>query len=659
MTDDRDARELEALVATTDSLATGDREPEDLDGRVRVASSLLERGRALEVLGRREDALVSYAAVAERFAADADSRLREYVDSALYEASKLSAVLRRAGEAEEFADRLIGRARFASGASEAVLLIKGGLAKAVSLAMRGHNAHALQVLDSLPGPASDSPEVTVALAGALRLKAELLDRTGDREEALAARRQLIARFREESEPQVRALVALALFDNARWLYGTDRTAEALLAVEELLERFSDVTPPKRPHLQAEALLRKGIYLRELGRRDEAVSAFDAVCDTYGPGLRGVVADAMLYKSEILAGRGDLRGALSVLDSLLANSHDDATVDARLRKATTDALYLRGRRLVELGDVDEAIAAWGEAIRRHLHDPADAEPETVAHARSNQIDALGDLGRIDDAIACIDELVARYGDEEALSARLLVSSALGRKATLFAANGRFEEQVTALDELLQRFGDAPEPELRHTVAEALRMKSLRLLRLGRRDEAFVIRDALVSRFEKTGLLTEVAEAVLKVAAGLFEEEELEGALGTARVLLSSLKDSDEAELRSVAIRASGIMVVCLEKLGRLDEAEVAHDQFVAFGEEALALYDDAARRAKQHPDPQRTSELATVSVRRAILLAELGRREEALAALNQVIDRFGDVRAGPLAEIASIARDARGHILADG
>ncbi len=98
-------------------------------------------------------------------------------------------------------------------------------------------------------------------------------------------------------------------------------------------------------------------------------------------------------------------------------------------------------------------------------------------------------------------------------------------------------------------------------------------------------------------------------------------------------------------ATASKVMVLGRLGREDEAGSVHDDMVErFGEEALAMFDNAS-------DPRARGQVATVLARKALILRDLGRRDEALRTLSEVIGRFDEDENADVKMIVSEAREA--------
>jgi hypothetical protein len=71
-------------------------------------------------------------------------------------------------------------------------------------------------------------------------------------------------------------------------------------------------------------------------------------------------------------------------------------------------------------------------------------------------------------------------------------------------------------------------------------------------------------------------------------------------------------------------------------------------EALAEVEETVRRCENQPEPAIRKELAAALLRRAILLRDLGRSGEAIAAFTNVIDRFDDSETPLIRDVVAAA-----------
>ena len=93
-----------------------------------------------------------------------------------------------------------------------------------------------------------------------------------------------------------------------------------------------------------------------------------------------------------------------------------------------------------------------------------------------------LKRFKDALATYGEVVRRYGTSEAPALREAVATALIRKGDLLWKLDRPKDALVACDEVVRRFGASKAPALLEAVAAALANKGLSLEKLHRLEEA---------------------------------------------------------------------------------------------------------------------------------------------------------------------------------
>jgi hypothetical protein len=83
-------------------------------------------------------------------------------------------------------------------------------------------------------------------------------------------------------------------------------------------------------------------------------------------------------------------------------------------------------------------------------------------------------------------------------------------------------------------------------------------------------------------------------------------------------------------------VALYRLDREEEAKSVHDDMVTrFGEDALAGFDELVRRYANATEPHMRELVVSMLHGKAVVLTDLGRRDEALPVLTELIARFQD------------------------
>ena len=110
---------------------------------------------------------------------------------------------------------------------------------------------------------------------------------------------------------------------------------------------------------------------------------------------------------------------------------------RLRKALA---------LAERGQLQDAVAAWDEVIRRFGESDATADLEQVSLALVNKGKALGRLGRAEEALAVLDDVVRRFGVNNGEGHPLAVATALASKGGMLSNLDRHTEALAAWNEV---------------------------------------------------------------------------------------------------------------------------------------------------------------------------------------------------------------------
>jgi tetratricopeptide (TPR) repeat protein len=319
--------------------------------------------------------------------------------------------------------------------------------------------------------------------------------------------------------------------------------------------------------------------------------------------------------------------------------------------------------------------WEDALGRFADDPPGENPFIAPKLSYNKGYALYQLGRLDEAVAVCDGLIAAHSRESALQARLLAAEAMGLKRSALGRAHRDEDVLVAIDELLARFGDATEPELREKVARALAKKTTCLLEAGRADEAIAVTDELILRLDTEtdpAAVAQLAEILLKARAQLFAAKRLDlqrllpermrqkrfgQALKISASLVTRLRNAADPTLTTLMVHAQISTASSLSRLGHLKQAMAAYDEIFDLGEPAITALEEIANRAEQTDAPYMREQLAWALLARASIIGRLNRREEAVDAFNQVINRL-QADKDPIARlILRLARKGREEALA--
>ncbi|MFE2751220.1 tetratricopeptide repeat protein [Actinosynnema sp. NPDC059335] len=429
------------------------------------------------------------------------------------------------------------------------------------------------------------------LHGVLAARAAL---AGLHEEALAAARQEVARYRElaEEDPvEHRPALVDAVADLALRHVAVGRPEDALATSEEAVALCRVAAAEDEdcvPHL-AGALDRLGQRYAAVGRRDEALTAVGEAAARYRdlaaahPALFRVDLAKVTHHHAVRlfdAGRPD--EAARVTRLALARWREVAEADpryeaefARTLAALADLLSGQGRRDEAVPVVEESIGVLRRLARAN---PRDFEPE-LAGALGGLSALLGALERDADAVRAAEEAVlvrrriARDGDPHAVGH---LAVALGDQVEVL----RGPERLTAAEEAVELLRPlAVRHPVDHQVPYAVARSRLArlLLAAGREDEARRLVDEVLAVAPRLPHRPPVAHAATLASA--------------LRDLADSLAAHDHGHL---ALRAAEQVVgIRRDLLGRSRSAPVAYA--VALHRTAVLLHDrsdpEASGRAR--------------------------------------------------------------------
>jgi tetratricopeptide (TPR) repeat protein len=368
--------------------------------------------------------------------------------------------------------------------------------------------------------------------------------------------------------------------------------------------------------EARAVFQRARTAAEEGRYGDAIAGFDEIAGLLGdpapPELEPLAAEALYGKAYSLERIEREHDALAIYRQVVERYHD--APDGELRRQTARALLRQGNSLARLGQTDEALAIWEDVVTRYEDD---ADP---------------DLGR-------------------------RVAGALDRRAAAMRRLERLDEAIDAYDEIVVRFTGSDFPALRRRADVALSNKAFVLLVDGRVEEAIVVAGAAVARLGATEDPSGLAIAVLNLGGALVKEERLDEALNVYDTLIERLETAAAPERQWHLILAVSNKVEVLAMLGRSQEAVAVHQELVQrFGVEVPKAFADAA--ARNEHDEAAVGVVAGMLLKQAVVLAELGRGDESLIALNDLIGRFGSEEGEDVERVLGMARDFRQQLLDD-
>jgi tetratricopeptide (TPR) repeat protein len=241
------------------------------------------------------------------------------------------------------------------------------------------------------------------------------------------------------------------------------------------------------------------------------------------------------------------------------------------------------------------------------------------------------------------------DLEQLNERVLEGEAL-------VSAGRSDEAIAVLDEIAVTFGAIDDPEVQERVAYALNLKAgLMLLAGDETGEALVVLRALVDRLQDASDESRAlrATAMVNLGQGLALAERFEEAAEVFRELVAEYAEDPDAESRSRVALALGNLETLAEALGLPDEARAARARLLRdYGEDALVALDAAATQGAQSLEPQRRMQRAGALYKKAVLLRDLQRPEEAVAVVDVIQAEYEGDEHPAIGEVLAAALELR-------
>lgn len=170
---------------------------------------------------------------------------------------------------------------------------------------------------------------------------------------------------------------------------------------------------------------------------------------------------------------------------------DADDRPLFREQAINAFYNAGNMLRALGRHEEALAWFDAALERARGRQEEGIRETVARALFNKADSLDKLGRGAGALGIYDEVILRYGDDIDGVGRQLAGRSVHAKAVISAAMGRHDEAIALYDKYLAQ--NASDPSQQLWVVEAMYNSGVSHGNKGRNAEAVTAYDRVIQYF----------------------------------------------------------------------------------------------------------------------------------------------------------------------
>ena len=218
-------------------------------------------------------------------------------------------------------------------------------------------------------------------------------------------------------------------------------------------------------------------------------------DHLPPDVRGLAEEAshLLKQSEIRVARGDLTGALRVLEELLQKfRHHTAPA---VRDSVVTARANSGLLLQLLGKGDAALLAFDEAAEMFETSKSPELIPVVARVLFNKSVLLSTQGRSQDAINTCDHLIARFPCEASDPIAGTVATTLYHRGRMLNKLNRAEDAIVAYDELHILFGSSELVDALAPVVAGQVDKATILFRLQRQDEALTVCEDTWNHFSR--------------------------------------------------------------------------------------------------------------------------------------------------------------------
>ena len=338
--------------------------------------------------------------------------------------------------------------------------------------------------------------------------------------------------------------------------------------------------------------------------------------------------------------------------------------------------------------EDALAAYGEVVRRFGESESPAVLELAAMALFKKGLVLGELNKVADAFAAYDEVVRRFGENESLTVLQWIAPAMVMKGFALQRLNRAVDALAVYDEVVRRFGKDENSTLVESVAKALVSRGLMLQRLDRLDEALATYDEVVRRFGENNaqiLVRCVAEALVNKGLILQRLNQATDALAACDEVVRRFGENKiPAVLRWVATALVN-KGLALQRLSRSDDALAAYDEVARqFGDgkttlfvgqvatalvgkgdllsgmdrphDALAVYDEVVRRFGEDETPILVQQTAKALIIKGLILQGLDRTDDALAACNEVVRRYGEDETPVLVQRVAMALVTKGLVL---
>jgi|GEM_PF-6077269 len=550
---------------------------------------------ALCRLARVEPCLAAYDAVVEQFGDMLDAALRRDVAAMLLDQSTALAARREYAAADKICDQIIQRFKPADDPELATLAARAMFNK---IGLKAFMGNADQVM-----PASDAfidrfrysthPVICEMLFHAWSRKATLLDTQNNHSDAIVAYDAAIKAAKTLSLPPLP--VATIMAGKAACLARLSRRAEQLETYEELIAAYADNSAPGVRGIVAPAMLARGFMLREDGKYDEALAS----CGQFiGLIERSTPAPMIVPLARAMFLRGELLEKLS-RDDEAANAYGalagrfDFNGESEARKCIPVALFNQAALLEKIGRHEQAIQTLDALLDQARGAPDLMPPRLLAQAMLNRAVICERLHNTDAALAAYQQVWTSFGTSRDSVTGLLVRESLFKQAELLRHSNRIQESLAAYQALLAHGEPSELPEDQKNFSAAAEFGASALMsRLERPQEAVA---AYVAAKQKHGdradewVRSEIAGALGKLTQQAFQTGDFEAALANDRTLQELFQQDQTPEVRRWILCAAEVAA----DADKQRREKMAATEAVEKQREAERLAAQAAALQQQH------------------------------------------------------------------
>ncbi len=396
---------------------------------------------ALCRLRRAEPCIAAYDAVVEQYADMLDATTRREVATMLLDQSTELAARREYAAADKISDQIVQRFK----------------------------------------PADD-PDLAAVAARAMFNKIALKAFMGNGDDVMPACDAFIDRFRYSTHPVICEMLFHAWSRKAALLDSQNQDADAIQSYDAAIKASKTLSLPALP--VATIMAGKAACLSRMGRHAAQLEAYDELISAYGdnasPGIRTVVAPALLARAFMLREDGKLELALASCGQFIATV--ERSTPAAMIVPLARAMFLRGELLEKLGRDDEAAKAYGCLAGRFDFNGETEARKCIPVALFNQAALLEKSQQHEQAIAVLDTLLDRArGEPDLIPSRLLAQSMLNR-AGILENLANADAALAAYQQVVTNFSLVQDSVISGLVQQALLKKAELLQQCAKTQEA---------------------------------------------------------------------------------------------------------------------------------------------------------------------------------